>query len=294
MKQLAHYILTTFFLTLSHLTFACTCGSAGQFLTVAPKTELVSLVKVIKYLTFKVNYDKQTPMSMEVEIIKTFKGDETRKSIVVWGDNGALCRPYLSQFDTGKYYVIAFYKGYDGSQGYVHSDEKTSDYSISSCGKYWLTANIETKMANGSVSSTQSSISFDELWEQFHGDKTKELKPNDFKEIYQLAFDLPELQQYYHIETDTTRKQIIIQYFGEADHNNLKGVIKFGRQVQILSEEEIKKRNLTSYFVLGDWVCGLNSVRLQLSYVVEGLTASYMFKKVNDKWTILSHDISEG
>jgi hypothetical protein len=216
MKQLA-YRLTTFFLTLSHLTFACDCVSAGQFLTVAPKTELVSLVKVIKYLTFKAIYDKQTPMSMEVEIIKTFKGNETRKSIVVWGDNGNLCRPYLSQFETGKYYVIAFDKGYDGSKGYVHSDEKTTDYSISNCGDYWLTANIETKTANGSVSATQSNISFGDLWEQFHGDKTKEMKPNDFKEIYQLAFDLPELQQYYHIETDTTRKQIIIQYFGEAD-----------------------------------------------------------------------------
>lgn len=230
---------------------------------------------------------------MEVEIIKTFKGSETRKSIVVWGDNGNLCRPYLSQFEIGKYYVIAFDKGSDGSQGYVHSDEKATDYSISNCGDFWLTANNETKTASGSVSSTLSSISFGNLWEQFQGDKTKEMKPNDFKEIYQLAFNLPELQQYYHVDTDTTRKQITIQYFGDADHNNLKGVIKFSRQVQILSENEIKKRNLKSYFVLGDWVCGLNSVRLQLSYVVEGLTASYMFKKVNDKWTIVSHDISE-
>jgi len=253
-------------------------------LTVASKSKLVALVKVNSYLTFKNIYDKQTPMSMQVEIVKVYLGQETRKTVTVWGDNGNQCRPYLNIFKTDKYYIIAFEQD---------SKENPSDFAISNCGNYWLTADNVKKIANGPVSEKQNEITFSDLLEFFHGDKTKELTPTDFKEIYQLALDLPKLQQYFHIDTDTTRKQIIIQYFGEAIHNNLKGVEKFDRQIKIMTEEEIKKQKIKSYFVLGDWVCGLNSVRMQLSYVGEGLTASYMFKKVDNKWTILNSELWE-
>ena len=283
MKRLTT-ILTIILLTSKGLTFACDCESQGHFLTVAPKSKLVALVKVNSYLTFKNIYDEQTPMSMQVEIVKVYHGQETRKTVTVWGDNGFQCRPYLNIFKTDKYYIIAFQQD---------SKENSSDYAISICGDYWLTADNEKKIATGLVSEKQNEITFSDLLEFFHGDKTKELTPTDFKEIYQLALDLPKLQQYFHIDTDTTRKQIIFQYFGEANHNNLIGVKKFDRQIKIMTEEEIKKKQIKFYFVLGDWVCGLNSVRLQLSYVGEGLTASYMFKKVDDKWTILNSELRE-
>lgn len=291
MKRLTT-ILTIFFLTSTSLTFACDCGSQGNFLTVAPKAKLVALVKVDSYLTYNNIYDKPTPMSMEVEILQVFNGLETRKKITIWGDNGALCRPYLSNFKIGEYYIIAFYKGQNGSE-FTHINEKETDYIISSCGDFWLTADNNNKKAKGAVSKNQNEISFKDLWEYFYGEKTKELTPIDFKEIFQLALDLPKLQQYFHIDTDTTRKQIIIQYFGDAKHNNLTGVKKFSRQIEIMTEEEIKKQQIKFYFVVGDWVCGLNLVRLQLSYVGEGLTTSYIFKKVDDKWTILNSELWE-
>ena len=283
MKRLI-IILTLIFLTSTSQTFACDCDSQGHFLTVAPKSKLVALVKVNRYLTFKNIYDKPTPMSMEVEIVKVYYGQETRKTVTVWGDNGNLCRPYLSIFKTDNFYVIAFEQD---------SKENPSGYAISNCGDYWLTADNEKKIATGPVSEKQNEIAFNNLIEFFHGDKTKELTPTDFKEIFQLALDLPKLQQYFHIDTDTTRKQIVIQYFGDAKHNNLTGVNKFRKQIRIMTEDEIKKQEIKFYFVLGDWVCGLNSLRLQLSYVGEGLTTSYMFKKVDDKWTILNSELWE-
>jgi len=157
------YILIIFLSTHSFKSFACDCDSQGEFLKVAPKSEFVALVKVTKYLTFKDIFDKQTPMSMEVEIIEIYKGKETRKIIVVWGDNGILCRPYLSQFDTGKYYVIAFYKGSDGSKGHVHKDEKTTDYSISICSDYWLNADIKMQIATGLVTDKLNQIKLTDL-----------------------------------------------------------------------------------------------------------------------------------
>jgi hypothetical protein len=192
-------------------------------MTVAPKSKLVALVKVNSYLTYKNIYDKQTPISMEVEIVKVYHGQETRKMITIWGDNGNQCRPFLNIFKTDNYYVIALEQD---------SKENPLDYAVSNCGDYWLTADNEKKIASGPVSEKQNQIIFSDLWEYFHGEKTKELTSTDFQEIFQLALDLPKLQQYIHVDTDTSNKQIIIQYFGDANHNNLTGVKKFGRQIK--------------------------------------------------------------
>lgn len=124
-------------------------------------------------------------------------------------------------------------------------------------------------------------------------DQTDKLTPQDFRAIFQLAIDLPELQQYYHADTDASRKQIVFQFFGEANHDQLKGVTKFDRQVSILSEEEIIQQKIKSYFVVGDWVCGTNSLRLQLDYPAEGIIVSYMFKKTDGSWTIVNSRIEE-
>lgn len=291
MKQLT-IILTLIFLTSASQTFACDCDSQGHFLTVAPKSKLVALVKVSRYLTFINIYDEQIPLSMEIEIIKVYHGQETRKMITVWGDNGALCRPYLNIFKVDSNYIIAFEQGSNTTIN-ANKEENKTDYAISNCGDYWLKTDMNKRIAIGAVSENQSKIGFGDLWDYFNGDKTKELTPIDFKEIYQLALDLPKLQQYFHVDTDSTRKQIFIQYFGDAKHNNLNGVIKFGKQVKILAEQEIKNKSIDYYFVLADWVCGQNSVRMQLSYVGEGLTASYLLKKNGGKWTIVNSELWE-
>ena len=156
-------LFTLFLFVSAHSAIACSCGSAGEFLTVAPRSGFVALVKVTKYTSFKSIYDKQIPMSMEVEVIDVYKGVETRKTITVWGDNGWLCRPYLSQFDTGRYYVIAFHQASDGSKGYVHTNEKPTDYAISICGDYWLSADTDRQKAAGAVTNKQREIDLCDL-----------------------------------------------------------------------------------------------------------------------------------
>lgn len=130
--------------------FACDCDYGGPFLKMVPSTQFIALVKVTKFLTFKDIYGDKTPMSMEVEIIETYKGVENRKSITVWGDPGHLCRPYLSTFKEGQYYVIAFYPG---NPNHGHDNEKATDYSISNCGAFWLTVDFEKNVALGDINS---------------------------------------------------------------------------------------------------------------------------------------------
>jgi hypothetical protein len=138
----------------------CSCNDAGPFLTVAPSATLVSLVKVTKYLSFIDIYSEKTPMSMEVEILDTYKGKEERRSVKVWGDPGNLCRPYLSTFKKGGYYVIAFY------QGAKRDEEKETDYSISICGTFWLTADPVTQLAKGNIDGKKDTIKLNEIKSQ--------------------------------------------------------------------------------------------------------------------------------
>ena len=162
-------LLTITFLTIGQSTFACDCGSQGDFLKVAEKTQFVALVKVTKYLTFKDIYKEKMPMSMEVEIIEIYKGKETRKKVTVWGDNGILCRPYLSKFELGKYYVIAFFRGTEDSRGLGNENEKITDYSISVCGEFWLNADKKNKVAESATTEYKTRIKFNTLRKKLNG-----------------------------------------------------------------------------------------------------------------------------
>jgi len=121
-------LITIFAILFFQTAFACDCNYNGNFLKMQKRTPLVALIKVTKYLTFDTIYNKIIPMSMEVEVINKYKGKETRKTFTVWGDNGILCRPYLSEFKEGMYYIIAFDSGnYNRSQ----KDERDIDFNYS-------------------------------------------------------------------------------------------------------------------------------------------------------------------
>lgn len=115
--------------------FACSCKWNGPFLKVSYTTKLVAIVRVKKHLTFNDIYNEKTPMSMEIEIIEVLWGKETRKTVTVWGDDGVLCRPYLTRFKEGTIWVLALYAG---NEGWGHKNETANDYSVSICGEYWL------------------------------------------------------------------------------------------------------------------------------------------------------------
>ncbi len=153
-------VLIAMFFMVTPITSACECVANDPFLTVAQKADFISLIKVKRYLSYKSINGKSTPMSMEVEIVKKYKGIETRKTIVIWGDNGILCRPYLSQFEVGQSYVMSLLKG---STGRGNEGEKETDYFVSICGKYWLSADMKSKRVTGVISDHEKSLSLKEL-----------------------------------------------------------------------------------------------------------------------------------
>ena len=125
------------------------------------------------------------------------------------------------------------------------------------------------------------------------GQETQKLPNNELREIIELALNLPELQQYFHIDTNPERLPLKLKEFGEINSTNLSGVKKFGTEILILKKEELKQKNITDYLNVGDWTYVGNTLRLQLEYQIEGITANFMFERIDSKWKIKSTDLWE-
>ena len=123
---------------LQERSFSCSCVWGGSFLKVSNDTSLVDIVAVVKvkrHLNLKGRYDRKTPMSMEVEVVEVLRGTERRRTIEIWGDNGMMCRSYISEFPEGTTWILALRHG---SETWGHRGETKSNYAISGCGEYSL------------------------------------------------------------------------------------------------------------------------------------------------------------
>ncbi len=114
------------------MAYPCKCEEwAGPFLHVKKDAVIIVHTKVLKY--FKPKEDSGLGWSMDIKITKLINGEEKRNVIRVWGDNGALCRPHVTQFPINTQWMFILFDSYDSSP-----EEPVNDYSISNCGEYWL------------------------------------------------------------------------------------------------------------------------------------------------------------
>ena len=124
-------------LTLPGGAVACSCVWGGPFSKVALHKAVVILGEVLSY----------HKNSMEVQVIEVIKGTEDRKTIRIWGDNGALCRPYVTHFPIGTMWLFAISalptktvseQLKSGSEEGFISSSGNKEYAISVCGEFWL------------------------------------------------------------------------------------------------------------------------------------------------------------
>jgi len=114
--------------------YACSCMWAGGFLTVAPNAEIIVHVRVRDYH----GRNRRVDLAMDVIVLERLKGPPIARDIRIWGDSGALCRPYVSAFPRGSEWILAIRPQAAEAPG-------RSDYYIPGCGAYWL------KVENGRV-----------------------------------------------------------------------------------------------------------------------------------------------
>jgi len=137
---------------------ACSCSHHwdDSFSLTAKKSEFVALVKIIsfdEYLDHEImGSDGKIPYSMTVEIIKKYKGKENRKRIIIFGDNGILCRPYLSDFILNDYYLI--------SPNPLDNSVNT-EYDFFACRTEYLKVDIGSNKAYGKYSMIRNKIDLD-------------------------------------------------------------------------------------------------------------------------------------
>ena len=83
-----------------------------------------------------------TALAMDVAVLEQLKGPALPREIRIWGDNGALCRPYVSQFPLGSEWILAVYPQRREIEG-------SPDYVIPGCGAYWL--RVEGERVRGQI-----------------------------------------------------------------------------------------------------------------------------------------------
>ncbi|WP_159092206.1 hypothetical protein [Aquimarina sp. Aq107] len=140
--------------------FACSCSFAwnDSFSRTIKNSEFVALVKIIsfdKYLDEDIlGHNGKMPYSMTVEIIKKYKGNEKRKKIKILGDNGMLCRPYLSYFKINSYYLV--------SPNALDNSANT-EYDFFSCRTEYLNVDMDSNVALGNYSLIRNQINLDKF-----------------------------------------------------------------------------------------------------------------------------------
>lgn len=176
------------FLLISFKTFACDCECVGDcsFKSVSSGSDFVALVKVIEYSDFIEEqidgYDGNMPLSMTVEIIEKYIGSEKRKKIKIWGDNGALCRPYITNFEIGKYYLIA-----PSLLTETNENGIKNDYDFFSCSTDYLSVDFDKKIAYGEYSKRENQVTlkdFEKEIKSIHFKKTEWFTNNEKKDFY--------------------------------------------------------------------------------------------------------------
>jgi len=116
--------------------------------------------------------------------------------------------------------------------------------------------------------------------------KSENLPKNQLREIIELALDLPELQMYFHVDSNPERLPIKLKEFGELNATNLGGIKKFDHEILVLTNEDIKKKRIHDYINIIDWSYAHNTLKLTLEYVIEGITVNYMFTRKDLAWKI--------
>lgn len=185
-------LVLLFTLLISIKSFACSCECKGDcsFNNISKGSEFVALVKVIEYSDFlneKIDgYNGKMPLSMTVEIIEKYIGSEKRKKIKIWGDNGVLCRPYIANFEIGKYYLIAPSKLAETTENGVKND-----YDFFSCFTDYLSVDFDKKIAYGEYSKKENQVSlkdFEKEIKSINFKKTEWFTNNEKKNFYKSDF----------------------------------------------------------------------------------------------------------
>ena len=83
------------------LSFACSCGGPDNFCSTIDNQNNNLIIKGVKV--------SQILHGMKVKILEVLSGSESNDTIMVWGDDGALCRLYTDLFSVSDTLILALH-----------------------------------------------------------------------------------------------------------------------------------------------------------------------------------------
>jgi len=273
-------IIFLIIILISFKTFACDCECVGDcsFKSVSSGSDFVALVKVIEYsdyLDYEIDgYDKKMPFSMTVEVIEKYIGSESRKKIKIWGDNGMLCRPYIANFEIGKYYLIAPSKINETSD-----NGNKNDYDFFSCYTDYLVVDFNKKIAFGEYTKREKEVSLQEFEREIKNlnfKKTEWFVNNNKKTFYKS-----DSITLYKILNKKNKEIILNRNLILREKNNGKDFTELtfkGNKKLILKDTNIEKWTETEH--LGNWNWKYDNEKLKLDL--------FFNKKINSSFKIYS------
>ncbi len=93
--------------------------------------------------------------------------------------------------------------------------------------------------------------------------------------IIQIAIDLPDLQQYFHIK----KSPLTIKLPAELNSIDLLRVRKFDNPVRLTASS-------SADIEIYDWITTGTGVSFNMAYPAEGVVVTYKFRKQNGDWQI--------
>lgn len=113
------------------LALACSCSGPTSFCATinSSNNENITIIGGKKI--------SETDYTMDIEVIKVYRGEESRSRITVLGDTGASCLVYTSQFEIGEELILALHR--DSEWDEVNGED--NKYLLSICGLYYVRCN---------------------------------------------------------------------------------------------------------------------------------------------------------
>ena len=110
----------------------------------------------------------------------------------------------------------------------------------------------------------------------------------DLQKLVQATIDLQDLQPYYHVDSEPSRKPLIILKNDVIAHDL--SLSKFGAPVQFLSRDEAGSK---PYIEVTKVTVNGSGAVVEFRYPVEGIYGTVTFTKAGDTWQVESHDLVE-
>jgi Secretion system C-terminal sorting domain len=146
---------------------ACSCLQIGNSFcqTITADTTIVSVVMVKKIADYH--------YGMRVRCLATIGGQSPADTLLIWGDNGILCRKSTGNYLTGDTLILALQKCDKSGNTlftplYPGGLESSADYQLSGCGVYCLRVN-RGFVLGAVTAATQQQLPLHQLLNQYCG-----------------------------------------------------------------------------------------------------------------------------